>query len=1039
MKTIVKNLLIVFLVLLIISGIFTLYTSPFEEKEEIPLNQVVSYINNGEVEKITIQEDKLNIELKDGTKKTSQKESEASLTESLKNYGVDAEKLKAITLEVKEQSGLTYWLTALLPFLIPFILIAGLLWFMFRQAQKGQTQALSFGKSRARMTQADKKQKITFKDVAGIEEAKQELKEIVEFLKQPKKFINIGARIPRGVLLMGPPGTGKCITGDTFVTTSKGLVKIKDIPKYFSVDATGKIYGGEVFTVDLKNLKFKKETPSHWFDLGEQKTIKIVSRLGIKLEGTPEHPIVILEKETGNLKFKRLDQVKEEDILVVNYNHQVFNNWSILPNKKTAYLLGLLIGDGGLSIKDRIYFSNNNKKIINFVKKYFKTYFGTELKKSPNRKYDWYISNWKIKEKVREYGLTDTHARGKTIPESIMLGPKEYQTNFLQGLFDTDGTCEIKNGIVQFSSASENLTRQVNILLLNIGIINHIYSRKKLYNKQLQYYLEISGDFIENFAKEIGFGIKEKQEKLRKILAKKRNTNINLVPYQNKRFEILWNYFKSKLGKFDRDFYRSLIFKNLWRYIKRERNPSKQGVDRILEFFASKIPSIQNLPEYKYLQELGNNRFFFTPVIEIVKNRKARVYDFTIPSSHSFIANGFINHNTLLARAVAGEANVPFFHISGSEFVEMFVGVGASRVRDLFRMAKKSAPAIVFIDEIDAVGRHRGAGLGGGHDEREQTLNQILVEMDGFDVTTNLIVVAATNRPDILDPALLRPGRFDRRVVLDMPDIKEREAILKIHSKNKKLSKDVNLRELAERTPGFSGADLANLINEGAILAARKNQKIINQPDLLDSIEKVLLGPERKSHILSKKEKEIAAFHEAGHALVTASLKHTDPVHKVSIISRGRAAGYTLKLPVEDKHLRTRSEFIDELAVLLGGYSSEKLIFNELTTGASNDLRQASELARDLVMKYGMSELGPTTFGERTELVFLGKEITEGKNYSEKMAAEIDKEVERLIRNAQKTAEKILKTKKSKLKKIAERLIKKEVIERKEFERLMGA
>ncbi len=601
MKTIVKNLLIVFLVLLIISGIFTLYTSPFEEKEEIPLNQVVSYINNEEVEKITIQEDKLNIELKDGTKKTSQKESEASLTESLKNYGVDAEKLKAITLELKEQSGLSYWLTALLPFLIPFILIAGLLWFMFRQAQKGQTQALSFGKSRARMTQADKKQKITFKDVAGIEEAKQELKEIVEFLKQPKKFINIGARIPRGVLLMGPPGTGK----------------------------------------------------------------------------------------------------------------------------------------------------------------------------------------------------------------------------------------------------------------------------------------------------------------------------------------------------------------------------------------------------------------------------------------------------TLLARAVAGEANVPFFHISGSEFVEMFVGVGASRVRDLFRMAKKSAPAIVFIDEIDAVGRHRGAGLGGGHDEREQTLNQILVEMDGFDVTTNLIVVAATNRPDILDPALLRPGRFDRRVVLDMPDIKEREAILKIHSKNKKLSKDVNLRELAERTPGFSGADLANLINEGAILAARKNQKIINQLELLDSIEKVLLGPERKSHILSKKEKEIAAFHEAGHALVTASLKHTDPVHKVSIISRGRAAGYTLKLPVEDKHLRTRSEFIDELAVLLGGYSSEKLIFKELTTGASNDLRQASELARDLVMKYGMSELGPITFGERTELVFLGKEITEGKNYSEKIAAEIDKEVERLIRNAQKTAEKILKIKKSKLKKIAERLIKKEVIERKEFERLI--
>jgi cell division protease FtsH len=602
MKSIIKNLLLIFFILLVVSGLFTLSISSFKGTESIPLNEVVSYINKGEVNKITVKDNKLEIELKDGTKKISQKEKEIGLTESLKNYGVDPERLKQITLEVKEESGFMYWLGALLPFILPFILVGWLLWFMFRQAQRGQTQALSFGRSQARLAQPnDKAKRITFKDVAGVQEAKEELREIVEFLKYPKKFIDIGARIPRGVLLMGPPGTGK----------------------------------------------------------------------------------------------------------------------------------------------------------------------------------------------------------------------------------------------------------------------------------------------------------------------------------------------------------------------------------------------------------------------------------------------------TLLARAVAGEANVPFFHISGSEFVEMFVGVGASRVRDLFRVAKKAAPAIVFIDEIDAVGRHRGAGLGGGHDEREQTLNQILVEMDGFDVTTNLIVIAATNRPDILDPALLRPGRFDRRVVLDMPDIKEREAILKIHAKNKKLDREANLRELAERTPGFSGADLANLVNEAAILAAQKDQKAITQPDLLNSIEKVLLGPERKSHVLSKKEKEIAAYHEAGHALVAASLKHTDPVHKVSIVSRGRVAGYTLKMPAEDKHLRTRSEFLDELAVLLGGFSTEKMIFNELTTGASNDLQEASELARDLVMKYGMSELGPITFGERSEFIFLGKEITEGRNYSEKVAAKIDEEVEKLIKTAQNTAEKILKQKRRKLKKIAERLIKKEVIERKEFEKLM--
>ncbi len=602
MKNLFKNIIIVLFVLLVLAGIFTIYSSPFKSTEQISLNQVVRDINEGKVEKITIQGNDLQIQLTDGSVKTSQKETDLGLTESLKNLGVDSQKLGAVNLEVKNESGLTFWLSNLLPFILPFIFVAILLWFMFRQAQKGQTQALSFGKSRARINEPDKKLKTTFKDVAGVKEAKEELKEIVDFLKFPKKFIDIGARIPRGVLLMGPPGTGK----------------------------------------------------------------------------------------------------------------------------------------------------------------------------------------------------------------------------------------------------------------------------------------------------------------------------------------------------------------------------------------------------------------------------------------------------TLLARAVAGEANVPFFHISGSEFVEMFVGVGASRVRDLFDIAKKNAPAIVFIDEIDAVGRHRGAGLGGGHDEREQTLNQILVEMDGFDVTTNLIVIAATNRPDILDPALLRPGRFDRRVVLDMPDINDREAILKIHARNKKLAIDVRLRELSERTPGFSGADLANLVNEGAILAARKNQKTINQLDLLNSIEKVLLGPERKSHILSKKEKEIAAYHEAGHALINASLKHTDPVHKVSIVARGRAAGYTLKLPIEDKHLRTRSEFVDELSVLLGGYCAEKLIFNELTTGASNDLEQVSDLARKLVTQYGMSEkLGPVTYGEQGEFVFLGKEISEGRNYSEKMAAEIDKEVEKLIRNAEKTTEKILKQRKSKLIQIAKRLIEKETIERKEFEELM--
>jgi cell division protease FtsH len=394
---------------------------------------------------------------------------------------------------------------------------------------------------------------------------------------------------------------------------------------------------------------------------------------------------------------------------------------------------------------------------------------------------------------------------------------------------------------------------------------------------------------------------------------------------------------------------------------------------------------------------------------------------------------------TLLARAVAGEGNVPFFSISGSEFVEMFVGVGASRVRDLFNTAKKSAPSILFIDELDAVGRHRGTGVGGGHDEREQTLNQILVEMDGFEKNTNVIVVAATNRPDTLDPALLRPGRFDRRMVLDLPDINDRKAVLKIHGKGKPISNKVNLREIAERTPGFSGADLANLMNEAAILSARKNKKEISQEELLQSIDKVLLGPERKSHILSNKEKKITAYHESGHALTATLLPYAEPIRKISIIARGKAAGYTLKLPDREKYLKTKSEFLSEISALLGGCCAEKIVFGEMSTGASSDLQTASEIARKLVKEYGMSEkLGLISFGEKDEMVFLGKEIGEQKNYSEKTASRIDKEVEKILKNAQKITMKVLKNERKLLDKISETLYKKETIEREEFEKIVG-
>jgi len=596
--------LIILLIFLVVAGFFTLFETDNTTANMVSISQIADEVNQGLVDRIEITDDKLAVFLKDGSEQSSTKEREVALSETLKNYGVDSAKLKEVKIEVKASSSSSFWVSTILPFLIPFLLIALFIWFLMRQVQGSNNRAMSFGQSGAKlMDESDRKRRITFADVAGIKEAKEELKEIVEFLRFPQKFFSLGARIPRGVLLLGPPGVGK----------------------------------------------------------------------------------------------------------------------------------------------------------------------------------------------------------------------------------------------------------------------------------------------------------------------------------------------------------------------------------------------------------------------------------------------------TLVARAVAGEANVPFFHISGSEFVEMFVGVGASRVRDLFKKAKRNAPCIVFIDEIDAVGRQRGAGLGGSHDEREQTLNQILVEMDGFESDANVIVVAATNRPDVLDPALLRPGRFDRQVVLDPPDIADREAILKVHAKGKPLSKNVNLRSVAERTPGFTGADLSNLMNEGAILAARKNLKEVSQLELLTAIEKVMLGPERKSHLLSKKEKEIAAWHEAGHALVATVLPHADPVHKVSIVSRGRAAGFTMKLPTEDKNLHSKSEFLADLAVSLGGYTTEKMIFNELTTGASNDLKVATTLARKLVTSYGMSEnLGPMTFGETHDMIFLGREIAEQKNYSEKVAAKIDEEVSGFIERAYKTAADILKKYRKHLTLIAQRLIEKETIERREFEALVS-
>ncbi len=603
MKKFSKNAVWAIVIIFSLMVFYSLVAGQFQQAKEIPLSDLVAKINAGEVAEISIVDSTLEIKLKNGEEMKAEKETEAGLSETLKNYNVDPEKLKEIRIGVENRGMMNFVLGFLLPIIGPVLLIGFFIWFTARQVQRGSMQAFTFGQSRARLITPDNaKERVTFQDVAGVKEAKEELKEIVDFLKNPKKFLDIGAKIPKGVLLIGVPGSGK----------------------------------------------------------------------------------------------------------------------------------------------------------------------------------------------------------------------------------------------------------------------------------------------------------------------------------------------------------------------------------------------------------------------------------------------------TLLARAVAGEAGVPFFHMSGSEFIEMFVGVGASRVRDTFRLAKKAAPSIIFLDEIDAVGRMRGAGLGGGHDEREQTLNQLLVEMDGMETDDRVIMIAATNRPDVLDPALLRPGRFDRRVLLDLPDIQDRIEILKIHSKNKPFDHDVDLKVIAQRTPGFSGADLANLVNEAAIFAARQNRRRIVQMDLASSIEKVLLGPERKSKILSDKEKKISAYHEAGHGLVAASLPNADPVHKITIVPRGRAGGFTMKMPSEDRHYYSRSQFLDEIAVSLGGYVAEKIVFAELTTGASDDLKKATDIARNLVTRYGMSDrIGPIVLGDQEELIFLGREISTEKNYSEETARIVDQEVKRILDEAQKKANAIITKKRTKLDEIARILVERETIEKDEFEKII--
>jgi ATP-dependent metalloprotease FtsH len=1060
MKELFKNFLSVILIFILLSFLFSLFSRSPGERKTISLSELVSSIQEGKVKEIVVSGDDVLVYFKDGSLAISKKETESSLTQSLINLGVDREKLKEIQIKVMKKESPFSWLFPILYIISPIIFFFIFLWFLTRQARTGASQIFDFTRAKPRQfgPGGEIKEKVTFNDIGGLKEAKEELKEVVDFLKNPRKYLELGAKIPRGVLLIGPPGSGKTllakaiaceagvpffsisasevielfvgvgasVTGDTPVLIrtqhfTKLLPIGEFVDQFFPPQKEGfmPVFGYQ--TLGYSPLKTKvwgasEKSETKFFGKSCWTEIKGVYRhrvneiyeihyLGGVIKTTGDHSIFV--RHRNFIKPIKVSELKPGDVLVnLPFKvRSVFVPGIGTTHKIKAHEFSENLGEKELTVWNEEFQLERTQKAYEFAlanrgkipQSKIAEKFGVCQKT---------ISNWQRNVHQPQILRVAEKYLEKGIPQKVKITPSLMK---LLGYYTAEGRREDYYLQFVFGAHERELHQDcINLMKEIFGVKPHLrYTEDN--SLRITYHSKYLGDFFERHC---GSGASNKH-----------------IP------EFLWDlpreYFLSYLD--------GLAKGDGWTSREKKLMIGSTSKQLILEL--TWLSALHGIKVGVAKKKSKGGR--------IIKNRPLPEGDYWVltigKSSHPFLEKGkspYQFKRPIVKKIVRKPYNGYVYDLCGCENEAFFGGekpilLHNSRIRSLFEQARRAQKAIIFIDEIDSIGKIRGVGVTGGHEEREQTLNQLLSEMDGIGREEGILVFAATNRPELLDPALLRPGRFDRRIVLDLPDVKEREEILKIHCRGKPLALNVNLKEIAERTPGFSGADLANVVNEAAILAARRGKKQISQEELLESIDKVLLGPERKSHILSPREKEIAAYHEAGHAIVAAFSKGAEPVRKISIIPRGLAAGYTLKTPAEERRIKTKSEFLAEMATLLGGYCAEILKFGEISTGAANDLERATDLAKRLVMEYGMSSLGPVTFGRKEELVFLGvREIY--RDFSEKMAEKIDKEVEKFVKNAQNRAMGILKRKRKILENLAQRLIEKETIEKEEFERIIG-